>query len=92
MTLVSILKAIPCFFRMRCMFLEISASMPGNTTSRNSTTVTLAPSLRQTEPNSSPITPAPITTISFGTFVRSNAPVDDTICFSSISTPGSGVT
>ena len=35
--------------------------MPGRMRSRNSTTITFAPSRRQTEPSSSPITPAPTT-------------------------------
>lgn len=36
--------------------------------------------------NSRPITPAPITTIASGTFESERAPVDDTICSSSIYT------
>ena len=55
--------------------------------SRNSTTVTLAPRRRQTEPSSSPITPPPITIRCSGTFSSASAPVEVTICFSSISTP-----
>ena len=66
--------------------------MPGRMRSRNSTTVTSAPRRRQTEPSSSPITPAP-TTISFlGTLGRLSAPVEETTSFSSISTPGSFAT
>ncbi len=42
--------------------------MPGRMRSRNSTTVTSAPSRRQTEPSSSPITPAPTTISDFGGF------------------------
>src|SRR6185437_598293 len=52
---------------MRWNVLEISRSMPGVTRSRNSTTVTSAPKRPQTEPNSSPITPAPTTRSFFGT-------------------------
>ena len=37
------------------------------------------------------MTPAPITTRVFGTLASSSAPVEETIRFSSISTPGSGV-
>ena len=44
--------------------------MPGRIWSRYSTTVTLAPSRRQTEPSSSPITPPPITTIVPGHLVE----------------------
>ncbi len=44
--------------------------MPGRMRSRNSTTVTSAPSRRQTEPSSSPITPAPTTISFFGTLGR----------------------
>ena len=64
--------------------------MPPRTVSRNSTTVTSAPSRRQTEPSSSPITPAPTTTRCPGTLSRSSAPVEETIVFSSnsSSTPG----
>ncbi len=66
--------------------------MPGNIWSRYSTTVTFAPSRRQTEPSSSPITPPPITTMCPGTLASSSAPVESTILSWSISTPGSGVT
>ena len=55
-------------------------------------TVTSAPNRLHTEPSSRPMTPAPITAMVFGTLGSSRAPVDETICFSSISTPGSGVT
>ncbi len=60
--------------------------------SRYSTTSTSAPRRRQTEPSSSPITPAPITTSFFGTPESTSAPVEDTIVFSSIVTPGSVAT
>ena len=82
----------PCLVRMRWNALLISASMPGVMRSRNSTTVTSAPRRFHTEPSSSPMTPAPTTSNFFGTDVRAMAPVDDTICFSSTVTPGSGAT
>ena len=68
-----------------------SPSMPGRMRSRNSTTVTSEPSRRQTEPISSPMTPAPTTSSRFGTLFSSSAPVEVTTRSSSISTPGSGV-
>ena len=73
-------------------FLATSASKPGRIWSRNSTTVTCAPSRRQTEPNSSPITPPPMTTMRLGTSGSSSAPVESTIRSWSMVTPGSGVT
>jgi hypothetical protein len=68
--------------------------MPPKMVSRNSTTVTLAPSRAQTEPSSSPITPPPTTTMVAGTLASSSAPVEDTIAFSSKSTltPGMSAT
>ena len=64
--------------------------MVPSTLSRYSTTVTLAPSRAQTDPSSSPMTPAPTTTSFPGTFSSSSAPVEETITFSSNSrsTPG----
>src|SRR5271166_1771527 len=62
---------------MRCICRATSLSMPGRMRSRNSTTVTSVPSRRQTEPSSSPITPAPTTIIFFGTLGRLSALVDD---------------
>lgn len=61
---------------------------------KNSTTVTSAPNRLQTLPISSPITPPPMTTIFPGTCCKSSAPVELTICCSSISIPppGKGVT
>ena len=56
--------------RMRCICRATSASMPGRMRSRNSTTVTSAPSRRQTEPSSRPMTPAPTTSSLFGTFAQ----------------------
>ena len=58
---------MPCLVSARWKVLAISASMPGVMRSRNSTTVTSAPSRRQTEPSSRPMMPAPITTRCFGT-------------------------
>ena len=81
------LNAIPCFSKSRCAWRRTSPSMPGNTPSRNSTTVTCAPSRRHTEPSSSPITPAPTTSRCSGTESSASAPVDETMRFSSISMP-----
>ena len=81
------LNVMPCFSKRRCAWRRTSPSMPGSTPSRNSTTVTLAPSRRHTEPNSSPITPAPTTSRCSGTLSSASAPVDDTMRFSSISMP-----
>ncbi len=63
---------------------------PGSIRSRNSTTVTLAPSRRHTRPSSSPITPPPITTRCSGTAASASAPVESTTRSSSTVTPGSG--
>ena len=52
------------------MNLAASPSIPASTRSRNSTTVTSEPSRRQTEPSSSPITPAPTTISLFGAALR----------------------
>ena len=49
--------------------------------------MTSAPSRFQTEPSSSPITPAPMIRSFDGTFSSDSAPVDDTTRFSSISMP-----
>ena len=57
--------------------------------SRNSTTVTCAPSLRQTEPSSSPITPAPITRSRAGTWSSAIAWSEVTMRLPSMSTPRS---
>ena len=84
---------MPCFSQEA---LEIAAdlveSMPGRMRSRNSTTVTSAPSRRHTEPSSSPITPAPTTSSRSGTLSSTSAPVEDTMRFSSISMPLSRAT
>merc|ERR1719219_1349509 len=58
----------------------------------NSTAVTSDPSLDQTDPNSTPMTPAPMRTIFCGTSLRLRAPVDDTMRSSSMVIPGKGVT
>ena len=81
------LNIMPCFSNRRCAWRRTSPSMPGNTPSRNSTTVTFAPRRRHTEPSSSPITPAPTTSRCSGTLSSASAPVDDTMRFSSISMP-----
>mmetsp|Transcript_998 Transcript_998/g.2575 ORF Transcript_998/g.2575 Transcript_998/m.2575 type:complete len:202 (-) Transcript_998:407-1012(-) len=89
LTLVDSLNFMPCFLKMRCRLDAISLSMGPPIASINSTTVTSAPRRRQTEPISRPMTPPPTTTIFLGTAVRSSAPVDVTIVFSSTGTPGS---
>ena len=60
--------------------------------SRNSTTSTSEPSRRHTEPSSSPMTPAPTTSMRLGTFASDSAPVEETTAFSSMSMPGSFAT
>ncbi|MNK95769.1 hypothetical protein D3C87_1160230 [compost metagenome] len=85
------LKLIPCLLSERCRVLPASPSTPGQIRSRNSTTVTCAPRRRHTEPSSSPITPAPMTTRCFGTSVSDRAPVESRMRLLSISTPGRGV-
>ncbi|MCY1283855.1 hypothetical protein D9M69_291110 [compost metagenome] len=82
---------MPCLASERCRVLAVSPSRPGQMRSRNSTTVTCAPSRRHTEPSSRPITPAPITTRCLGTSGRDSAPVESRMRWLSISTPGSGV-
>src|SRR3546814_14646293 len=89
-TLVDSLNFRPCLPRMRWVCLPISASMVGRMRSRNSTTVTSAPRRDHTEPISRPMTPAPITTMLPGSFSSASAPVEVTICFSSVATPGRG--
>ena len=59
-TLVFILKFRPCFSGCAALFRDFAVHARQDT-SRNSTTVTSAPKRRQTEPNSKPITPAPMT-------------------------------
>ena len=68
---------MPCFSRMRWDCRPTSPSMPGRMRSRNSTTVTSAPSRRHTEPSSSPITPAPTTSSRFGTLSSARRRSDD---------------
>mmetsp|Transcript_157378 Transcript_157378/g.504865 ORF Transcript_157378/g.504865 Transcript_157378/m.504865 type:complete len:276 (+) Transcript_157378:686-1513(+) len=88
-TLVFILKFMPCFFKSAMKFFATSASMPKPPMeSMNSTTVTWEPSRAHTEPNSKPMTPPPMTVIFSGTFSNFRAPVLDTIVFSSNSMPG----
>ena len=57
----------------------------------NSIIVTLAPNLLQTEPSSKPIYPPPMTAKDFGTLLKSKAPLEETMFFSSISIPGISV-
>ena len=80
---------MPCLVSERWKALAISASTPGMMRSRNSTTVTSAPRRRQTEPSSSPMMPAPITTSVLGTSGSDSAPVESTMRFWSTVTPGS---
>jgi hypothetical protein len=89
-TLEPSLKAIPCLVSERWKVLAVSSSTPGVMRSRNSTTVTFEPSRRQTEPSSSPITPAPITIRLLGTSGRASAPVESTIRFWSTVDAASG--
>ena len=58
---------MPCFSSARCSSLAVPASAPGTMRSRYSSTVTSLPSRRHTEPNSSPIAPAPTTSSRRGT-------------------------
>ena len=85
------LKAIPCLVRVRWKALARSLSMPGLIRSRYSTTVTCAPSRRQTEPSSRPMIPAPTTIRCFGTAGSDRAPVESTTLPASKATPGRGV-
>ena len=82
---------MPCLVRPRWKAVATSASMPAPTASRYSITVTSAPRRRQTEPSSSPITPAPMTISRFGTDGSDRAPVESTIRPATKSTPGRGV-
>jgi hypothetical protein len=71
--------------RCACYTHATSSSMPAPPMPpRNSTTVTSAPSRLQTLPISKPMIPPPMTTILSGTSWSSSAPVELTICFSSI--------
>mmetsp|Transcript_3948 Transcript_3948/g.9227 ORF Transcript_3948/g.9227 Transcript_3948/m.9227 type:complete len:239 (+) Transcript_3948:682-1398(+) len=89
-TLVPSLKSKPCFFSVFWNIFAISESTPGTMRSRNSTTVTLDPRRLHTEPISSPITPAPITTRCSGTFFNSKAPVESTTTPPELSTGAGG--
>ncbi len=81
---------MPWRVRARWRVLAVSPSSPGQIRSRYSSTVTCAPSRRQTEPSSRPITPAPITTRWRGTSANSRAPVESRMRWLSTGTPGSG--
>mmetsp|Transcript_59789 Transcript_59789/g.142319 ORF Transcript_59789/g.142319 Transcript_59789/m.142319 type:complete len:289 (-) Transcript_59789:211-1077(-) len=88
-TLVSILKVMPCFFRSLCISFATSPSMPKPPmVDKNSTTVTFEPKRSYTEPSSKPMTPPPITINFSGTFFKDSAPVEDTICSSSMGAKG----
>ncbi|SGY19480.1 BQ5605_C014g07659 [Microbotryum silenes-dioicae] len=92
-TLVLSENLMPCLVKIFWNALAMPPSIPAPPMPpKNSTTSTLAPNRDQTEPISKPMTPAPMTTNFSGTFCRSRTPVDETICFSSISIPGKGVT
>ena len=78
------LNFIPCFSKMALNLVAISASIPGKIRGKKSTTSTSAPRRDQTVPISRPIYPAPTTTSLFGNSESSRAPVEETICFSSI--------
>ena len=92
MTLVLSLNFIPCFSKIFLVVFEMSASIPGPPIwPRNSTTVTSAPNLDQTEPISRPMMPPPMTIIFLGTFSSAMAPVLVMTFFSSMVRPGNGV-
>ena len=76
-TLVDSWNLMPWRVRIFWNSLADSPSTPGTMRSRNSTTVTSAPSRRHTEPSSSPMIPAPITISRFGTSASDRMPVED---------------
>ncbi len=64
---------------------ETSKSIPmPPTVGRNSTAVTFDPSRLQTDPNSRPMTPAPMRINLGGTALRESAPVEEIMVSSSI--------
>ena len=65
--------------------------MPGRIAGSSSTTVTFAPSRRQTLPSSSPITPPPITMRCFGTSGIVSAPTFESTRCSSNFRKGSSI-
>lgn len=83
--LVFIMNLIPCFFNIFNNYSEISTSKNGQILSVCYTTVTSVPSLEYTYPISKPITPPPTTIMDLGIFFKSNAPVEVTTYYSSIS-------
>ena len=91
-TLDDSLNVMPCLSKMRCTCRQTSLSIPGKIRSSNSTTITLEPRRRHTEPSSSPMTPAPMTSIRSGTSSSTSAPVEETMRFSSMSMPGKRAT
>ncbi|MNT62149.1 hypothetical protein D3C72_1998420 [compost metagenome] len=75
-TLLPSLNVMPCLANAFCRVLAVSSSVPGQIRSRYSMTVTWLPRRRHTEPNSRPITPAPITIRCLGTSGNDKAPVE----------------
>ena len=81
----------PCFRKILSASLMMSSSLPGRIVGISSTTVTFAPSRRQTEPSSRPITPPPMTIRCFGTSGILSAPMFDSTRFSSNFRNGSSI-
>ena len=79
----------PCLEKIFLDSLAIALSMIAKKSSNASRRITSEPNLAQTEPNSRPITPAPITPRRFGTSSISNAPVESRI--KSLSTGATGI-
>src|SRR2546428_295551 len=88
---VSRRKARPCFSSARRSCVPMPRSMVGTMASRNSTTVTLAPSRLHTDPSSSPTAPAPMTSRRSGTRASVSASVELTMRSPSKGRPRSGV-
>mmetsp|Transcript_18839 Transcript_18839/g.47866 ORF Transcript_18839/g.47866 Transcript_18839/m.47866 type:complete len:313 (-) Transcript_18839:260-1198(-) len=90
-TFVPNMKFMPCFLSDLVKAVPTSLSRKGQILSPNSTTVTLEPKRRHTEPSSRPITPPPITIKFSGTLSRARAPVELTTVFSSKGRKGSSM-
>ena len=69
----------PCLVKIFCASLDTNLSSIGKNESKASKTTTSEPKRLHTEPNSKPITPAPITPKRLGTSLKANAPVESTI-------------
>ena len=69
----------PCLVKIFCASLETNLSNIGKNESKASKTTTSEPKRLHTEPNSKPITPAPITPKRLGTSLKAKAPVESTI-------------